>query len=57
MRKKQLLADLQCARARIAVLEGILCPLQRHAWEYDHLDECYICKRCGKVRWVDYEEG
>ena len=57
MRKKQLLADLQRAHTRIAVLEGILCPLQRHAWEYDHLDECYICKRCGKVRWADCEEG
>lgn len=56
-RKKVLIRELQCANQRIAVLEGILCPAQQHNWYADYVDECYICRRCGKVRWMDYENS
>ena len=52
-RKKQLIYELQCANARIAALEGIICPANIHDWFEDYTDECYICRRCGKMRWMD----
>lgn len=51
MRKKDLLVALQRARARIDALENIICPAHQHEWLEDHMDECYICRKCLKVRW------
>ena len=52
-RKKTLLYELQRANQRIAVLEGILCPMNIHQWYEDYVEECYICRKCGKVRWME----
>lgn len=54
MRKKDLLNALQKARARIDVLENIICPAHQHDWFEDYVEECYICRKCLKVRWNDY---
>lgn len=55
MRKKDLLDALQKARARIAALEDIICPAHKHEWFADYERECYVCVKCKKVRWMDYE--
>ena len=56
-RKKTLLYELQRANQRIAVLEGIICPMNIHQWYEDYVEECYICRKCGKVRWMEYENA
>ena len=53
MRKKELKKALIVAEKRIVELETILCPAEQHQWVKSYEDECYICKRCGKVRYLD----
>lgn len=55
MRKKYLNELLTKAQARIETLEDIICPAQQHKWFADYEQECYICTRCRKVRWMDIE--
>ena len=53
MRKKDLIRNLDIANARISQLENLLCPAQTHNWRYDYDDEYKICRKCGKVVWLD----
>lgn len=53
MRKKHFIEALQRANARIEALENILCPARQHDWFEDHVEECYVCRKCLKVRWMD----
>lgn len=56
MRKKDLIHNLAIAQQRIEALEEMLCPARQHCWIPNYEEECYVCKRCKKVRWMeDYE--
>lgn len=54
MRKKYLIENLHRAEARIKELEEIICPAHQHEWFEDYQEECYICTKCKKVRWMDW---
>lgn len=54
MRKKHLIENLHRAEARIKELEEIICPAHQHQWFEDYQEECYICTKCKKVRWMDW---
>lgn len=56
MRKKDLIHNLTIAQQRIEALEEILCPARQHAWIPNYEEECYVCKRCKKVRWMECYE-
>lgn len=57
MRKKHLIDQLNWANARIAALEDIICPAHKHEWFADYAEECYVCVKCKKVRWMDFYES
>lgn len=56
MRKKDLMRNLEIAQARIEALEDIICPAHQHEWFTDYEEECRICRRCRKVRWLESYE-
>lgn len=56
MRKKDLMRNLEAAQARIEALEDIICPAHQHEWFTDYEEECRVCRRCRKVRWLESYE-
>ena len=44
MRKKDLIRNLEIARARIEALEDIICPAHQHEWFPDYEAEPNLCE-------------